>query len=81
VIFAVGIAILLLLRRRASRSRFSGEEITTTTRDLYYSIMQHLDGMKTIKSFGMQNENIKLFSKQANQSPGIIWKPFGAMLM
>jgi len=66
VIFAVGIAILLLLRRRASRSRFSGEEITTTTRDLYYSIMQHLDGMKTIKSFGMQNENIKLFSKQAN---------------
>jgi len=67
VIFAVGVAILLLLRRRASRSRSSGEEITTTTRDLYYSIMQHLDGMKTIKSFGMQNENIKLFSKQANQ--------------
>ncbi|OQB59716.1 MAG: Heterocyst differentiation ATP-binding protein HepA [Bacteroidetes bacterium ADurb.Bin141] len=67
VIFAVGVTILLLLRRRASRSRSSGEEITTTTRDLYYSIMQHLDGMKTIKSFGMQNENIKLFSKQANQ--------------
>ena len=67
VIFAVGVVILLLLRRKASRSRSSGEEITTTTRDLYYSIMQHLDGMKTIKSFGMQNENIKLFSKQANQ--------------
>lgn len=67
VIFAVGVTILLLLRRRASKSRSSGEEITTTTRDLYYSIMQHLDGMKTIKSFGMQNENIKLFSKQANQ--------------
>ena len=67
VIFAVGVAILLLLRRKASRSRSSGEEITTTTRDLYYSIMQHLDGMKTIKSFGMQNENIKLFSQQANQ--------------
>jgi len=67
VIFAVGIAILLILRRMASRSRSSGEEITTTTRDLYYSIMQHLDGMKTIKSFGMQEENIQLFSKQANQ--------------
>ena len=67
VIFAVGIAILLILRRRASRSRSSGEEITTTTRDLYYSIMQHLDGMKTIKSFGMQEENIQVFSKQANQ--------------
>ncbi|EKQ54529.1 MAG: ABC-type multidrug transport system, ATPase and permease component [Methanobacterium sp. Maddingley MBC34] len=67
VIFAVGVTILLVLRRRAGMSRSSGEEITTSTRDLYYSIMQHLEGMKTIKSFGMQEENIKLFSQQANQ--------------
>lgn len=67
VIFAVGILILLILRRRASKSRASGEDITTTTRDLYYSILQHLDGMKTIKSFGMQNENIKMFKDQSNQ--------------
>ncbi|EKF86351.1 ABC transporter ATP-binding protein [Methanobacterium formicicum] len=67
VIFAVGVGILLILRRRASRSRSSGEEITTTTRDLYYSILQHLDGMKTIKSFGMQEENMEIFSKQTNQ--------------
>ena len=67
VIFAVGVVILLILRRRASKSRTSGEDITTTTRDLYYSIMQHLDGMKTIKSFGMQDENKKIFKKQSNQ--------------
>ncbi len=67
VIFAVGVAILLILRRKVSKSRSRGEEITTTTRDLYYSIMQHLDGMKTIKSFGMQEENIKVFSKQSDQ--------------
>jgi len=67
VIFAVGIIILLILRRRASKSRTSGEEITTTTRDLYYSILQHLDGMKTIKSFGMQKENKKVFNDQSNQ--------------
>jgi len=67
VIFAVGIIILLILRRRASKSRTSGEDITTTTRDLYYSILQHLDGMKTIKSFGMQDENIKVFKDQSNQ--------------
>lgn len=66
VIFAVGVIILLLLRRRVGRSRSSGEEITTTTQDLYYSIMQHLDGMKTIKSFGMQEENIRVFSNQTN---------------
>lgn len=67
VIFAVGVVILLILRRRASKSRASGEDITTTTRDLYYSILQHLDGMKTIKSFGMQDENIKVFKDQSNQ--------------
>jgi ATP-binding cassette subfamily C protein len=67
VIFAVGVVILLVLRRRVSKSRSRGEEITTTTRDLYYSIMQHLDGMKTIKSYGMQDENIKVFSKQSDQ--------------
>ncbi|WP_287382682.1 ABC transporter ATP-binding protein, partial [Methanobacterium sp.] len=70
VIFAVGIVILLVLRRRASRSRTSGEDITTTTRDLYYSILQHLDGMKTIKSFGMHDENKKVFNKQSNQVAG-----------
>lgn len=70
VIFAVGIVILLVLRRRASKSRTSGEDITTTTRDLYYSILQHLDGMKTIKSFGMQDENKKVFNKQSNQVAG-----------
>lgn len=67
VIFAVGVFILLILRRRASKSRTRGEDITTTTRDLYYSILQHLDGMKTIKSFGMQDENIKVFKDQSNQ--------------
>lgn len=67
VIFAVGVVILLVLRRRVSKSRSRGEEITTTTRDLYYSIMQHLDGMKTIKSYGMQDENIKVFSEQSDQ--------------
>ena len=30
-------------------------------------MLQHLDGMKTIKSFGMQEENIRLFSQQTKQ--------------
>ena len=67
IIFLVGVTILLVLRRRAVKSRHSGEEITNTTRDLYSSIMQHMDGMKTIKSFGMQEENINIFSNQTNK--------------
>ncbi|OPY25070.1 MAG: putative ABC transporter ATP-binding protein [Methanobacterium sp. PtaU1.Bin242] len=67
IIFMVGVVILLLLRSKVRKSRYSGEEITTTTRDLYSSIIQHLDGMKTIKSFDMEEENVQLFSKQTDQ--------------
>ncbi len=67
IIFIVGVCILLILRRMVSKSESSGQEITTTTQDLYSSILQHLDGMKTIKSFGMQEDNIQIFSNQTNQ--------------
>ena len=67
IIFIVGVVILLILRRRTLKSRYSGEDITSTTRDLYSSIIQHMEGMKTIKSFGMQEENIRLFSNQTNR--------------
>lgn len=65
-IFLVGVVILLLLRRKVRRSGTRGEEITTTTRDLYSSIIQHLDGMKTIKSFGLEEKNTEIFSKQSD---------------
>ena len=67
IIFVVGVIILLILRRKAGKSHYRGEEITTTTRSLYSSIIQHLDGMKTIKSFGMEKDNIRVFSEQSNQ--------------
>lgn len=65
-IFIAGVIILILLRSRVKKSLSSGENITETTRNLYNSIIQHLDGMKTIKSFGIQDVNIKLFSNQTN---------------
>ncbi|UTB33123.1 MAG: ABC transporter ATP-binding protein/permease [Methanobacterium sp. ERen5] len=67
VIFFLGVMILLMLRRRVLKSQETGEDITATTKDLYSSIIQHMDGMKTIKSFGMQDPNIKLFSNQTNE--------------
>lgn len=66
LIFLFGVLILLMLRRRVLKSKQAGDEITYTTRDIYSSIIQHMDGMKTIKSFGMQEENINIFSNQTN---------------
>ncbi|ADZ09101.1 Xenobiotic-transporting ATPase [Methanobacterium lacus] len=67
IIFLIGVVILLILRRRVLKSRETGENITYTTKDLYSSIIQHMDGMKTIKSFGMQDTNIEYFSIQTNK--------------
>lgn len=67
IIFLVGVIIILVLRRKALKSQHHGEEITYTTRDLYSSIVQHMEGMKTIKSFGMQEENINIFSNQTEK--------------
>ncbi len=66
IVFITGVIILLLLRKMVTKSQSKGQEITTTTQDLYSSILQHLDGIKTIKSFDMQDENIDLFSKQTH---------------
>lgn len=66
VVFLVGVIILLLLQRKMKKSHVSGEEITTSTQDLYSLIIQHMDGMKTIKSFEMEEENVKIFSRQAD---------------
>lgn len=66
LIFLVGVMILLILRKQVLRSEETGEAITYATKNLYSSIIQHMDGMKTIKSFGMQDANIKYFSNQTN---------------
>lgn len=67
IIFVIGVFMLLSLRRKTIKSRSSGEEITTTTRELYSLVMQMLEGMKTIKSFNVNDKNVKIFSNQTNK--------------
>jgi len=66
LVFVAGLVLLLFLRNKTYSSHSSGEEITLSTRDIYSSIIQHLEGMKTIKSFGMEEKNIKDFSQQTD---------------
>ncbi|MCE7698064.1 MAG: ABC transporter ATP-binding protein/permease [Methanobacterium paludis] len=67
LILFVGVVLILVLKKKASSSRSSGEELSYTSKDMYSSILQHMDGMKTIKSFGMQESNIGEFSKITDQ--------------
>jgi len=62
LIFVIGMILLLMLKKRTSSSKLSGEDLTKTTKNLYSVTNQHLDGMKTIKSFNMEEKNVETFS-------------------
>lgn len=66
LIFLVGIILLLLLKKRSSFARSSGEGLSNTTKNMYSATIQHLDGMKTIKSFNMEEKNVEMFKNTAD---------------
>jgi ATP-binding cassette subfamily C protein len=66
ILFIVGVILLLLLKKRTQTSHLKGEDLTSATKHLYSVTNQHLDGMKTIKSFNMEKENVKTFSSISN---------------
>ncbi|MCZ3367526.1 ABC transporter ATP-binding protein [Methanobacterium veterum] len=70
LIFLVGIILLLLLKRRTSSAQRSGEALSDTSKNMYSSTIQHLDGMKTIKSFNMEEKNIETFGNVADRVAG-----------
>lgn len=65
-IFLIGIVLLLLLRRRTRSARTSGEKLSVTSKDLYSSTLKQMEGMKTIKSFNMEEKNVELFQDVAD---------------
>ena len=66
-IFIVGVILLLALRRRMVSSGIIGEEITESSKNLYSSTLQHLDGMKTIKSYNLEERNIRDFTSYTDE--------------
>ena len=65
-VFVVGIVMLLVLKRRINTAQSVGEELTDTTKNMYSSTIQYLNGMKTIKSFNMEEKNIEMFQNIAD---------------
>ncbi|MGB9980270.1 ABC transporter ATP-binding protein [Methanobacterium sp.] len=63
LIILVGISILLLLKRKTNLAQLRGEKISQEVKNFYSEVLQHLDGMKTVKSYRMEDQNIKEFEK------------------
>lgn len=66
-IFLIGIILLIILRNRTQKARKSGEKLSKTSRNMYSSALKQMDGMKTIKSFNMQEKNIEVFQDVADE--------------
>lgn len=62
VVVIAGILLLLVLNKKASLASAKGAALSVSTRDIYRAIKEHLDGMKTAKSYAAQEQNAALFT-------------------
>ncbi len=67
IVFACGAGLLLLLRGKTRAARATGEQITEAYEDLYSASIEHLGGMKTVKSYGAEARNAELFAGLARR--------------
>jgi ATP-binding cassette, subfamily C, bacterial len=67
LVFATGMILFLLLRKKAQAARWTGEEISLATNGLYAAAIEHLSGMKTAKSYGVEERSASLFSSLARR--------------
>ncbi len=57
-----GIVLLLLLKGKMQAARWTGGEISLATNGLYSASIEHLNAMKTTKSYSAEDRNAELFS-------------------
>ncbi len=67
LVFVAGLVLLLLLRKKALAARWTGEDISLATNGLYSAAIEHLGGMKTVKSYSAEDRNTSIFSNLANR--------------
>jgi ATP-binding cassette subfamily C protein len=61
--FLSGAVLMLLLRGTTRTSRARGEELTESTNELYGATIEHLAGLKTVKSYNAEHRNAEIFSR------------------
>jgi ATP-binding cassette, subfamily C, bacterial len=67
LVFVSGVGLLLLLKSKARVARWTGEDVSLATNGLYAAAIEHLAGMKTAKSYGVEERNADIFSKLADR--------------
>jgi len=67
VVFVCGAGLLLALRKKARAAQWTGQEVSMATNGLYAAAIEHLGGMRIVKSYGAEERSSDLFSKLAER--------------
>lgn len=67
LVFVSGAGLLVLLRGKNRAARWTGEDVSLVTNGLYSAAIEHLSGMKTVKSYGLEERSAETFSKLATR--------------
>lgn len=67
IVFVSGAALLLALRKKTREAQVTGKHISLATNGMYSAAIEHLDSMKTTKSYGAENRGADLFSGLAGR--------------
>ena len=67
LVFLCGMGLLLLLKKKTKIAHETGEGLSEAMSSLYNAISEHLNGMKTAKSYGVEERHIEIFRGLAEQ--------------
>jgi ATP-binding cassette subfamily C protein len=67
LVFLCGLGLLFLLKKKTKIAHETGEGLSEAMSSLYNAISEHLNGMKTAKSYGVEERHIEIFGRLAEQ--------------
>jgi ATP-binding cassette, subfamily C, bacterial len=62
IVLGCGAALALLLKRKIRASREAGASLSREMNGLYAAVSEHLAGMKTARSFGVEGRHVEIFA-------------------
>lgn len=67
IAFACGGGLMLLLRGKTLVARLAGDGLSKAMSSLYAAVSEHVGGMKTAKSYGVEDRHADIFAKLAER--------------
>jgi ATP-binding cassette, subfamily C, bacterial len=67
LVFLCGIGLMFLLKKKTKIAYKTGEGLSDAMSGLYNAISEHLNGMKTAKSYGVEERHVEIFRGLAEQ--------------